>query len=130
VTLDDGRGGVGNAVELVSGEEAWDGIYMSPTNAQATILFNRPMELSEVMLYSGHLSWVNKCPVEDCAVEGLAGGTWRRLGALANANALKGNDQSVPNVCRFPRQELEGFRVTVTRGGHPTCLVLRAIQGR
>ena len=24
----------------------------------------------------------------------------------------------------------EGVRVTVTRGGHPTCLVLRAIQGK
>ena len=130
VTLDDGRGGVGNAVELVSGEDAWDGLYMSPTNAQATILFNQPIELSEVLLYSGHLSWVNKCPIEDCAVEGLSGGSWHSLGVLANANALKGNNQDVPNVCRFARQTLEGLRVTMTRGGHPTCLVLRAIQGR
>ena len=129
-TLDDGRGGVGSAVELVSGEEAWDGLYMSPTNAQATILFNQPMELSEVLLYSGHLSWVNKCPIEDCAVEGLSGGSWHSLGVLANANALKDNNQDVPNVCRFARQTLEGLRVTMTRGGHPTCLVLRAIQGR
>ena len=130
VTLDDGRGGVGNAVELVSGEDAWDGLYMSPTNAQATILFDQPTELSEVLLYSGHLSWVNKCPIEDCAVEGLSGGSWHSLGVLANANALKDNNQDVPNVCRFARQTLEGLRVTVTRGGHPTCLVLRAIQGR
>ena len=130
VTLDDGRGGVGSAVELVSGEDAWDGLYMSPTNAQATILFNQPMELSEVLLYSGHLSWVNKCPVEDCTVEGLRGGAWHSLGALTNANVLKGNNQEVPNACRFAQQTLEGLRVTVTRGGHPTCLVLRAIQGR
>ena len=130
VTLDDGRGGIGSAIELVSGEDAWDGLYMSPTNAQATILFNQPLELSEVILYSGHLSWVNKCPVEDCTVEGLRGGAWRPLGALTNANALKGNNQEVPNVCRFTPQALEGVRVTVTRGGHPSCLVLRAIQGK
>ena len=130
VTLNDGRGGVGSAVELVSGEDVWDGLYMSPTNAQATILFNQPLELSEVILYSGHLSWVNKCPVEDCTIEGLRGGAWRPLGALTNANAVKGNNQDVPNVCRFARQTLEGVRVTVTRGGHPSCLVLRAIQGR
>ena len=130
VTLDDGRGGIGSAVELVSGEDAWDGLYMSPTNAQATILFTQPMELSEILIYSGHLSWVNKCPVEDCTIEGLSGGSWHSLGVLANANALKGNNQEVPNVCRFARQTLEGLRVTVTRGGHPTCLVLRAIQGR
>ena len=130
VTLDDGRGGVGSAVELVSGEDVWDGLYMSPTNAQATILFNQPVELSEVLLYSGHLSWVNKCPVEDCTIEGLRGGAWRPLGALVNANALKGNNQEVPNVCRFTQQTLEGVRVTVTRGGHPSCLVLRAIQGK
>ena len=128
--MDDGRGGVSSADELVSGEDMWDGIYSSPTNTQVTVLFEKRVELSEVLLYSGHLSWMNKCPIEDCAVEGLAGGTWRRLGTLANANALKGNDQSVPNVCRFARQELEGLRVTVTRGGHPTCLVIRAIQGR
>ena len=126
----DGRGGIGSAVELVSGEDAWDGLYMSPTNAQATILFNQPVELSEVLLYSGHLSWVNKCPVEDCTIEGLRGGAWHSLGALTNANVLKGNNQEVPNVCRFAQQTLEGLRVTVTRGGHPTCLVLRAIQGR
>ena len=34
------------------------------------------------------------------------------------------------NVCRFTQQTLEGVRVTVTRGGHPSCLVLRAIQGK
>ena len=130
VTLDDGRGNIGSAVELVSGEDSWDGIYTSPTNAQATILFNQPIELSEVMIYSGHLSWVNKCPVEDCTVEGLRGGAWRPLGALTNANASKGNNQEVPNVCKFARQTLEGLRVTVTRGGHPTCLVLRTIQGK
>ncbi|MBR0506850.1 MAG: hypothetical protein IJJ84_15730, partial [Kiritimatiellae bacterium] len=76
------------------------------------------------------LSWVNKCPIEDCVVEGLSGGAWHSLGALTHANALKGNNQDIPNVCRFARQTLEGLRVTVTRGGHPTCLVLRAIQGR
>ena len=73
---------------------------------------------------------VNKCPVEDCTVEGLHGGAWHSLGALTNANVLKGNNQEVPNACRFAQQTLEGLRVTVTRGGHPTCLVLRAIQGR
>ena len=130
VTLDDGRGGIGSAVELVCGEDVWDGLYMSPTNAQATIRFTQPIELSEVIIYSGHLSWVNKCPVEDCTIEGLRGGAWHSLGAMTNANALKGNNQEVPNVCRFTQQTLEGVRVTVTRGGHPTCLVLRAIQGK
>ena len=130
VILDDGRGSVAEACELVSGENVWDGLYMSPTNAQATIFFNQPLELSEVIIYSGHLSWVNKCPVEDCTIEGLRGGAWHSLGALTKANALKGNNQEVPNVCRFAQQNLEGLRVSVTRGGHPTCLVLRAIQAR
>ena len=73
---------------------------------------------------------MNKCPAEDFVVEGLGGGTWRTLATVKNANAAKGNNQSVPNVCRFAPQNLEGLRVTVTRGGHPTCLVLRAIQGK
>ena len=130
VILDDGRGSVAEACELVSGEDSWDGIYMSPTNAQLTVSFECPTKLSEVVLYSGHLSWVNKCPAEDFVVEGLAGGAWRTLATVKNANAVKGNNQSVPNICRFAPQSLEGLRVTVTRGGHPTCLVLRAIQAR
>lgn len=130
VILDDGRGSVASAGELVCGEDSWDGIYTCPTNTQVTILFAWPMELSEVSLYSGHLSWVNKCPAEDFTLEGLSGGAWRRISSMRNANAAKGNNQSIPNVCRFPRQSLEGLRVTVTRGGHPTCLVLRAIQGK
>ena len=130
VALDDGRGHHMNGDELICGEPVWDGIYTSPTNTRLTVTFSGPLELSEIDLYSGHLWWKNKCPVEDFVLEGLSGGEWRKLVEMANANAAKGGDQSVPNICRFPRQKLEGFRLAVTRGGHPTCLVLRALRGR
>ena len=131
VILDDGRGNVMEACELVIGEDMWAGIFMSPTNAQVTIAFERPMEISEFILYSGHLKWENnKCPAEDFVVEGLADGSWRTLATVKDANAAKGECQALPNVCRFAPQMLEGLRLAVTRGGHPITLVLRAIQAR
>ncbi len=95
-----------------------------------TVNFLNPLSLEEVNVYSGHITWKDKCSAEDFTLEGFSGGAWKALGAVKDGNTLKAKDVLTPNTMRFERQTLEAIRISFTRGINPKYLVVRAITGR
>jgi hypothetical protein len=136
VVLEDGRGRKLPADELVVdgtvGDPLWaEWLGASPSNSHLTVSFRKPIQLSRVSLYTGHLRWKTACAAEDFTLWGLAGGEWEALSSVTGANAMKGKDQTVPNVCEFERRLLDAIRIDFTRGSrHSPAILVRRVTGR
>ncbi len=132
ITLTDGKGTAIFADELVVPNARFAmGLRVPPTGARLTLKFAKPLALSEVDFHTGgYNARKGRYPVEDFILEGLSGGEWRKLAEVTGGNALKGNNQLVPNVCRFTRQPLEGIRFVILRGADPDQLLIRYVSAR